>query len=681
MPHRPRSPESVVSTIAALTGTVTAELRGIPNEPLLFTGETKPRTEDAAIVYTWDKFLRGGDETWPLRLPMTKAAVRAMDTITAVAKEKGDTVDRCVVSGASKRGWTTWTTAVVDKRVIAIIPLVIDTLNVDKALPHHYEAYGSWSPALQDYTDMKIFDWYGTAQFKKLMAIEDPYSYLDRLTMPKYIVNSAGDQYFVPDSSQFYWNDLKGEKHLRYVPNTKHDLNGSDARETAGSFYAMIVNDEPRPEMAWSFEKDGSIHLKAATKPTQVVMWQATDPTARDFRLDTIGNRPTQARRSKTRATVSTSRKWISPPQAGPPSSSKPRSRRKLCRSNSPAASASRPTRATRKVHAPAQTMIWNNREAVSIENEEVRVVVLPGGGHIAAIEHKSSGVNPLWTPPWTSVDPVTFDPAKNPEFGTACDGRLLAGIMGHNLCLDIFGGPSAEEDAAGVTAHGEGSVAKFDITTSGQKLTMQADFPLAQIRFERIIELKGHTLNIRESAESQAAFDRPIGWTQHVTLGPPFLERGKTQFRSSAKESKVFESEFGTDAYLKPAAEFEWPLAPGKDGTWKDLRVMNLAEVSSGYTAQAMDESKDLAYFTALEPDLKNRHRLSMEAKRFPLAWHLGRKPKPHRQPLEQEIPDKRHGIRSLPIPRIPPRIGRSRRPLRHPHLSLAPRQIETGS
>jgi PhoPQ-activated pathogenicity-related protein len=285
----PAQPDPVVTTIATLTSTVTAELRGIPNEPLLFTGETKPRTEDAAIVYTWDKFLRGGDDTWPLRLPMTKAAVRAMDTISAVAKEKGDTVDRFVVSGASKRGWTTWTTAAVDKRVIAIIPLVIDTLNVEKALPHHYEAYGSWSPALQDYIDMKSFDWFGAAQFKKLMAIEDPYSYLDRLTMPKYIVNSAGDQYFVPDSSQFYWNDLKGEKHLRYVPNTKHDLNGSDARETAGSFYAMIVNDEPRPEMTWSFEKDGSIRLKATTNPTQVVMWQATDPKARDFRLDTIG--------------------------------------------------------------------------------------------------------------------------------------------------------------------------------------------------------------------------------------------------------------------------------------------------------------------------------------------------------------------------------------------------------
>ncbi len=288
----PEQADPLVVSIATSTNTIAAELRGIPNEPLLFAGETKPRTEDAAIVYTWDKFMRGSgkdNETWPLRLPMTKAAVRAMDTVIAVAKEKNDTVEHFVVCGASKRGWTTWTTAAVDKRVVAIMPLVIDTLNVSKATEHHYSAYGSWSTALADYIEMKTFDWMGTPQYKKLMAIEDPYSYLDRLTMPKYVVNSAGDQYFLPDSSQFYWKDLKGEKALRYVPNTKHDLNGSDARESAAAFYSTIVNNEPRPQLDWSFEKDGSIHMKTITKPTQVVMWEANNPKARDFRLDSIG--------------------------------------------------------------------------------------------------------------------------------------------------------------------------------------------------------------------------------------------------------------------------------------------------------------------------------------------------------------------------------------------------------
>jgi PhoPQ-activated pathogenicity-related protein len=288
----PEQPDPLVVSIATGTGSISAELRGIPNEPLVFAGEGKPRTEDAAIVYTWDKYLRGhGKEMdkWPLRLPMTKAAVRAMDAITAIAKAKNATTDHFVVSGASKRGWTTWTTAALDKRVVAIVPLVIDTLNVEKAMPHHYEAYGAWSPALQDYIDMKIFDWFGTSRLKDLMKIEDPYSYRDRLTMPKYIVNSAGDQYFVPDSSQYYWKDLKGEKEIRYVPNTKHDLKGSDVRQNVAAFYTAIVTDEPRPQVEWSFEKDGSIHMQTVSKPTQVVMWQANNPKARDFRVDTIG--------------------------------------------------------------------------------------------------------------------------------------------------------------------------------------------------------------------------------------------------------------------------------------------------------------------------------------------------------------------------------------------------------
>jgi len=241
-----------------------------------------------------------------------------------------------------------------------------------------------------------------------------------------------------------------------------------------------------------------------------------------------------------------------------------------------------------------------------TIENNDLAVTVLPGGGHIAAIRHKATNVNPLWTPPWTSIDPVTFNPKANPEFGDGCDARLLAGIMGHNLCLDIFGGPSAEEEGAGITPHGEGSVVNFDVTKSKDKLTMKAHFPLAQISFERRIELHGAAVRITESAESLVAFDRPIGWTQHVTLGPPFLENGKTQFRASATKSKVFEGEFGADAYLVAGTEFDWPLAKRKDGAWMDMRVMNIYPKSSAYTAHAMDQSKEHAFFTAWQPSTK---------------------------------------------------------------------------
>ena len=118
------------------------------------------------------------------------------------------------------------------------------------------------------------------------MKIEEPYYYRDRLTMPKLMVNASGDQFFLPDSSQFYFDDLKGEKHLRYVPNTNHSLDKSDALESMQAFYASVVKGTPRPEFSWTFEKDGSIKVVSKQRPDAVTLWQATNPEARNFRHD-----------------------------------------------------------------------------------------------------------------------------------------------------------------------------------------------------------------------------------------------------------------------------------------------------------------------------------------------------------------------------------------------------------
>ena len=131
--------------------------------------------------------------------------------------------------------------------------------------------------------------WAGTTELASLLKIEDPYAYLDRLTMPKFMINSAGDQYFLPDSSQFYFDALLGEKYLRYVPNTDHSLKGSDAPESASAFYEAIVAGRPRPKFSWSFEPDGSIQVKAETPPIAAALWQAANPLGRDFRLEAIG--------------------------------------------------------------------------------------------------------------------------------------------------------------------------------------------------------------------------------------------------------------------------------------------------------------------------------------------------------------------------------------------------------
>ena len=198
-------------------------------------------------------------------------------------------IDHFYVGGASKRGWTTWTTAAVDKRVIGISPLVIDVLNLLPSLEHHYQAYGEFSEALNDYKESRLVEAGNLKEYKALLKIEDPYSYRDRFTMPKFIVNAAGDQYFLPDSSQFYFPDLKGEKYLRYVPNTDHSLRGSDAVESIAAYYSAVIENRPRPKFSWTFEKDGSIKVKTVDRPTEVKVWAATNPDKRDFRLVSIG--------------------------------------------------------------------------------------------------------------------------------------------------------------------------------------------------------------------------------------------------------------------------------------------------------------------------------------------------------------------------------------------------------
>jgi PhoPQ-activated pathogenicity-related protein len=291
----PARPPGWLVDAARETGTVTAELRLVPNQPITFKDDptAKPRSEDDFIAYTWDKYLRTGDERWPARLPMTKSAVRAMDALTAFTASPeggGQGVTRFVVSGASKRGWTTWTTAAVDRRVVAIAPAVIDMLNVEPSFVHHWRVYGAWSEAVKDYEQQGIMDWMGTPEFHALMKIEEPYEYRNRLQLPKYILNASGDQFFLPDSSRFYFDDLKGDKYLRYVPNTSHSLDTTDALESLIAFYTTVVKGTPRPEVKWTFERDGSIKAIAKQLPDDVRMWQAVNPKARNFRHDVIGS-------------------------------------------------------------------------------------------------------------------------------------------------------------------------------------------------------------------------------------------------------------------------------------------------------------------------------------------------------------------------------------------------------
>jgi hypothetical protein len=249
---------------------------------------------------------------------------------------------------------------------------------------------------------------------------------------------------------------------------------------------------------------------------------------------------------------------------------------------------------------------LYQNRRAVQVENDHLRLTVLEEGGHIAEFQHKAAGVNPLWTPPWRSIEPSTYNRARHPEYGDDAESKLLAGIMGHNLCLDMFGVPSAEETAAGVTVHGEAPVAPFRITESAGELIAVTALPAARLRFERRIRLEGAWAHISETVENLSPLDSPVAWTQHVTLGPPFLEGGSTQFRLPGTRSKVFEEKFGDASYMEAGAEFDWPFVPRIGGGASDLRVFNDAAVSEGFTTHLMDSSRERAFFFAWSPRTK---------------------------------------------------------------------------
>ncbi len=289
----PDSPDKMLVGIALGSGAVVADLKMVPNQPLMFPDGGRPRSEDGIIAYTFSKYVATGDNTWPLLLPMVKSAVRAMDTVQNHLKSL-DTgaldIRQFVVSGGSKRGWTTWLTAAVDKRVVAIAPAVIDVLNMDEQMKHHFAAYGFYSQAIEDYGEMDIFSRLDTLEGQALIKFVDPYEYRDRyVDIPKCLINSSGDQFFLPDSAQFYFHDLPGEKFLRYVPNTDHSLGGSDAPQSLLGFFLSVLKNAPRPKFTWSVQDDGSIEVNTTTPPKEVKLWQATNPKARDFRLEIIG--------------------------------------------------------------------------------------------------------------------------------------------------------------------------------------------------------------------------------------------------------------------------------------------------------------------------------------------------------------------------------------------------------
>jgi hypothetical protein len=262
-------------------------------------------------------------------------------------------------------------------------------------------------------------------------------------------------------------------------------------------------------------------------------------------------------------------------------------------------------------------TGAWKkNRKACFLDNDLMRVAILPGGGHIASLTLKSgpaAGINPLWEVPWPSMEPNEFVPSRDLDaYGGPPEGRLLASIMGHNLCLDIFGPPSKEEEAAGLTVHGEAGVAMWDFAEekspdAGARIAATVDLPYARLRLRRSYSLPPDSSVLRVETEVENLSDREtrFGWQEHATFGPPFIEGGVTVFEANAKWGCVDPNVSSKFHRLKAGAEFAWPNAPGTDGNPVDLRVFPAARPSSDFTTQLMDATQDTAWFNATNPRL----------------------------------------------------------------------------
>jgi PhoPQ-activated pathogenicity-related protein len=273
--------------IAEACGARVVVLPQVPNQPLL--GD---KVEDALIAETFLRYLKTKDEEWPLLFPMVKSAVKAMDAAQAWSKERGQTVEKFVVTGASKRGWTTWLTGAVDDRVAAIAPMVIPTLNMRAQTKHQREVFGGkYSEEIADYSSTGLTEMFSKPEGERLWHLIDPYYYLDRIREPVIQINGTNDPYWTTDSVNLFWDDIRAPKHLIYVPNAVHGLDksplvGRYVVNGLGSIFRHVAEGKPLPKLAWTMDAEASqprLEIESDPAPRSIRYWVA-ESRSQDFR-------------------------------------------------------------------------------------------------------------------------------------------------------------------------------------------------------------------------------------------------------------------------------------------------------------------------------------------------------------------------------------------------------------
>lgn len=284
---------TLLAAVAEQLKSPVAILMQAPHQPIL-----GGRYEDDAIAYTFEQFLRTGEPDWPLLLPMVKSAVRAMDAAQEYARRQWSVeVQTFTVTGASKRGWTTWLTGAVDRRATAIAPMVIDMLNMVPQMKHQVASWGDYSREIDDYTNRGLQQHLTSQAGRTLVRLVDPYAYRQVLTQPKLVLLGTNDRYWPLDAANLYWDGLEGEKHLLYVPNNGHGL--KDYTRIIGTLSALheqAAGGRPLPKLSWSFENGEDrlrLHVASNERPAKVQAWTASSET-RDFREARWSSQPAQ---------------------------------------------------------------------------------------------------------------------------------------------------------------------------------------------------------------------------------------------------------------------------------------------------------------------------------------------------------------------------------------------------
>jgi PhoPQ-activated pathogenicity-related protein len=241
----PRPGDQVdLNLISGATKLPIAMLFDVPNQPIW------SMKEDDLIAHTFSKYLETKDATWPLLFPMTRAAVAAMDEVVRMTANSQNPIRKFIVTGASKRGWTTWLTAATrDSRVVGIAPMVFDNLNFDRQMQHQLEQWGGYSIQIEDYTKRGLQAKLNTTSGKKLLSMVDPFSYRGQIRVPTLIVNGANDAYWTADATSQYWSQLRQPKWVLNVPNAGHSLgNKIQTVETVSAFARSLAARQPFPK-------------------------------------------------------------------------------------------------------------------------------------------------------------------------------------------------------------------------------------------------------------------------------------------------------------------------------------------------------------------------------------------------------------------------------------------------